>query len=102
GSARMARPVPGDLADARRRGGRMALHAMGEPTTRSGRRAPRRPRDPPEPNAARRPDLVLLPVLPAGWSVLRGAPVPVCRARALCDRNRCPAPAAVDHAPAGR
>ncbi len=53
------------------------------------------PDDPAQPAAARRPDRVLLPVLSAGRPVLRGAAVPLGRAGALGDRNRCAAAAAL-------
>ena len=60
------------------------------------------PGDPARAGAARRSDLVLLPVLPAGRPVLRRAAVPVGRARTVGDRHGRPAAAAVDHAAAGR
>ena len=55
-----------------------------------------------EPDAARRAHRVLLPVPPAGGPVLRRAAVPVGGARAVGDRDRCAAAAAVHHAAAGR
>ena len=53
------------------------------------------------PDAARRARGVLLPVLPASGPVLRCAVVPVGGARAVRDRDRRPAAAAVPHAAAG-
>ena len=52
--------------------------------------------------AARRADVLLLPVPAAGRPVLRRPAVPVRRARPLGDRHRRAAPAAVGHAAAGR
>ena len=93
---------PVDLADPRRR--RRAAGCSSRWENRRvdrGARAAGRPGDPAQPDAARRADRVLLPVPAPGRPVLRGAAVPVGRARAVGDRHRRAAAAAVDH-PAAR
>ena len=92
--ARMDRALAGDLADPRRRRRAGALPRLGEPPGRARGRAAGRPGDPAGPGPARRPHLVLLPVLPPGRHVLRDAALPLDRPRALGDRNgRAPAAA---------
>ena len=82
--AGMARPVAVDLADARRRRGAVAVPAWESRLIARGRGAAHRPGDPAQPDAARRADLVLLPVLPAGRA---------CSSRCRCSspsRSGCP------------
>ena len=102
GSARLDRPVADDLAVARRRGRDLAVRPVGEPAARAGPRAARGSGDSAHTGAARRADLVLLSVLPAGRAVLRRAAVPLGRAGALRDRYGRAATAALDHADPGR
>ena len=54
-----------------------AVPRLGEPPARPRRRAARRSGDPAQPGAARRADVVLLPVPPAGRLVLRRPALPV-------------------------
>jgi hypothetical protein len=75
GGAGMGWSVAGDLAAARRRGGVVAVHGLGEPSARPRRRTPREPGNPAEPNSARWADLVLLPIPTAGRTVLRSTAV---------------------------
>ena len=103
GRARVARAVAGDLADPRRRRACCGCSSGGR--TACSRRAASR-------SSTRRSCatrcsqggliVVLLPVPVAGRPVLRRPAVPVGGARAVGDRHRRAAPAAVDHAAPGR
>ena len=79
-----------------------ALLLVGESPSGARPRRAARSGDAAEPDPARRAHVVLLPVLPASGPVLRRAVVLVRGARAVRDRDRRPAAAAVHHAAAGR
>ena len=71
---------------------------LGEAPDRGRPAGAARPGDPARPDPAVRPDRVLLPVPAPGGPVLRGAAVPLDRARPLRDRHRRP-PAPAVHQP---
>ena len=100
--AHVAGAVAGDLADARRRGRAAVLPVVGESPSRPRRCRAARSGDAAEPDPPRRAHVVLPPVLPASRPLLRRAVVPVGGARAVGDRDRRPAAAAVHHPAAGR
>ena len=95
--AGLARALAGDLADTRRGSRAARVPRLGEAPARHRPTGAARSGDPARQTPAERAYRVLLPVPAPGRAVLRGAVVPVDRAGAHCDRDRCPHLAPVDH-----